>query len=186
MRLSRWMRLTAHAAAWPSFSLDAPMYEMPLGDTKPPESAKCASLWALSSCITPISSRMRIAGVHTASPQYLSRPARCRREIWREQLVSGAHLLVQHGHLHHVNTSESCSGQTFAPPLLAKYESVAPEGPAPTTTASNAPLGSVPGAYLPLRTLPAVTSVRTREIPLPSEYYTHGVSNRFLQYGAVF
>lgn len=37
-----------------------------------PASAKCASLLSISSLSTPMSSRMLMAGVHTASPQYLS------------------------------------------------------------------------------------------------------------------
>lgn len=45
----------------------SPMYASPDGLTKPPESAKWASLLSTSSFSTPISSKMLRAGVHTCS-----------------------------------------------------------------------------------------------------------------------
>ena len=47
--------------------LVSPMYASPDGLTKPPESAKCASLLSTSSFSTPMSSKMLRAGVHTCS-----------------------------------------------------------------------------------------------------------------------
>ena len=45
--------------------MHAPMKASPDGLTRPPLSAKWASLWSTSSLSTPISSKMLIAGVHT-------------------------------------------------------------------------------------------------------------------------
>lgn len=51
---------------------EKPIYDIPDGLINPPLSAKWASLLSSSSFRTPISLRILIAGVQTASPQYLS------------------------------------------------------------------------------------------------------------------
>eukprot|EP00963_Diacronema_lutheri_P009597 scaffold867_cov317-Pavlova_lutheri.AAC.62 len=123
-RLSKLILFTAQQAASPSFSLDSPMYETPEGETNPPASAKWASLFSRSCFMTPICSRMRMAGVQTASPQYLSRG---------KFALSNVH--------------------TLAPALAMKNPQTEPEGPDPTMIASNASAGSVSGVRLPFLTL---------------------------------